>query len=120
MSLAQALLDQVLVLVAHPDDEAVACGTLLQRASEALVVYATDGAPRDAYFWQQYGTREAYALVRRAEAQQALAAIGLERFQFLGGAGFIDQELFRNLQHAAELLSEICGSFRPTAILSLA
>ena len=62
------LLGRTLVLVAHSDDEAVACGALLQRIAAPLVVFATDGAPRADFFWRQYGSRTAYAAVRREEA----------------------------------------------------
>jgi hypothetical protein len=34
-----------LIFVAHPDDETLACGGLLQRFPGALVVFATDGTP---------------------------------------------------------------------------
>ena len=55
------LLGKTLVIVAHPDDEIVGCGSLLQRVREPLVLFATDGAPRDRFFWENYGSREAYA-----------------------------------------------------------
>ena len=48
------LLGRTLVLVAHPDDETAGCGALLQRMDEPIIVFATDGAPRDKYFWGKY------------------------------------------------------------------
>jgi LmbE family N-acetylglucosaminyl deacetylase len=59
------LLGRTLVLVAHPDDEAVGCGALMQRMHEPVVVFATDGAPRDDYFWKTYGSRLRYSRVRQ-------------------------------------------------------
>src|SRR4051812_43592222 len=74
------LLGRTLVLVAHPDDEAVGCGNLLQRMQDPIVVYATDGAPRSKYFWSKYGSRERYAAHRLREAEEALESIGLQHF----------------------------------------
>src|SRR5262249_29498499 len=59
--MSQTLLQRPLLLVAHQDDEALGCGILLQRAEHAVVVFATDGAPADEYFWRQYGSRERLA-----------------------------------------------------------
>ena len=47
------LLGRTLVIVAHPDDETITCGGLLQRMRDPCVVFATDGAPEDAYFWSR-------------------------------------------------------------------
>ena len=71
------LLGKTLVLVAHPDDEAAGCGVLLQRIRQPVVVFATDGAPRDSFFWNKFGSREAYVQIRRDEALQALALLGI-------------------------------------------
>ena len=76
MDALQPLLGTILVLVAHPDDEVIGFGALMQRMKQAVVVFATDGAPRDQYFWQPHGSRHAYAEIRRQEAQQALAIAG--------------------------------------------
>ena len=67
------LLGRTLVIVAHPDDETITCGGLLQRMRDPCVVFATDGAPEDAYFWSRFGSRERYAAIREQEAQAALA-----------------------------------------------
>ena len=71
------LTGRVLVLVAHADDECVGYGALLQKMREPVLVIATDGAPRDEYFWGRFGSREAYAAVRREEARRAAQAVGL-------------------------------------------
>ncbi len=119
------LLGRTLVLVAHPDDEVAGCGALLQRVREPLILFATDGAPRDPYFWNKYGSREAYAQVRREEARVALGEIGVERVEFLAPSGspnqpFVDQDLFLNIPRALEALSEIVTAIRPEALLTLA
>ena len=71
------LTGRVLVLVAHADDECVGYGALLQKMREPVLVIATDGAPRDEYFWGRFGSRDAYAAVRREEARRAAQAVGL-------------------------------------------
>jgi LmbE family N-acetylglucosaminyl deacetylase len=115
------LLGRTLVLVAHPDDEAICSGGLLQRMREPIVIFATDGAPRDSFFWSRFGSRDAYAAVRAGEARQALHAAGVEHYAFLADKDvFIDQELFRSLDPAAGRLLDWVRHFRAEAILTLA
>lgn len=116
------LLGKTLVLVAHPDDEAAGCGALLQRMKEPVVAFATDGAPRDPYFWEKAGSREAYAEVRRREGRASLALAGVRYIEFLQGSEgyFTDQELFRCLAPALESLSALVGRYNPRALLTLA
>ena len=116
------LLGRTLVLVAHPDDECVVCGGLIQRMADPQVVFCTDGAPYDPYFWGRYGSREAYAELRAREAQHALRAVGVAKFEYLkrlDGLAFIDQELFRNLEAACDAAYRMVRRFRPQAILTL-
>lgn len=116
------LLVKTLVLIAHPDDEAVGCGALMQRMKEPVVVFATDGAPRDSYFWEKAGSREAYAELRRREARASLGLAGVRRIELLqaGEGCFTDQELFRCLTPAFESLSALVRRYRPEALLTLA
>ncbi|MGE5206649.1 MAG: PIG-L deacetylase family protein [Chlamydiota bacterium] len=116
------LLGKTLVLIAHPDDEAVGCGALLQRMREPVVVFATDGAPLDPYFWEKYGSRQAYAELRRQEARAALGLAGVRHVEFLraGEGYFTDQELFRCLPPALESFSALVHHYRPQVLLTLA
>jgi LmbE family N-acetylglucosaminyl deacetylase len=116
------LLGRTLVLVAHPDDECITCGGLLQRMREPVVVYATDGAPRDPYFWKAYGSREAYLRLRQQECRQALAQVGVRDVVFLADREprLVDQELFQNLAIGFELLLHEVTQQEPKAILTLA
>lgn len=118
----QPLLGATAMLVAHPDDEVIAFGALMQRMKKAVVIYATDGAPSDPYFWQDYGSREAYAEVRRQEARRALAIVNAEPV-FLSDSvedGIADQELFRRLPQAAKALNEVISELSPDCLLTLA
>ncbi|MFZ0705860.1 MAG: PIG-L family deacetylase [Candidatus Korobacteraceae bacterium] len=124
MAWINELLGRTLVLVAHPDDECIAFGALLQRMREPIVVFATNGSPRDPYFWQQYGSREAYAGLRREEAFASMHAAGVKDVIFLPdlteGEKLVDQELFQHLRPAYELLSELVHRRMVQALLTLA
>jgi LmbE family N-acetylglucosaminyl deacetylase len=122
MEQLRPLLGTTLVLVAHPDDEVIACGALMQKMQRAVVVFATDGAPRHKTFWQAYGSRQAYADIRRQEARRALKISGAcpvflaERVE----DGIVDQELFRNLPAAIAALEQVIAQVNPDAVLTLA
>jgi LmbE family N-acetylglucosaminyl deacetylase len=124
MAWIEELLGRTLVLVAHPDDECIAFGALLQRMREPMVVVATNGSPQDPYFWQQYGSREAYAALRRKEALASMHAAGVKDIVFLpdlpGGEELVDQELFQHLRPAYDLLSELARRRMVEALLTLA
>lgn len=120
------LLGRTLVLVAHPDDEAVGCGALLQRMREPIVAFCTDGAPRDEYFWKKFRSRLAYARMRQDEARRALAIIGISEIEFLSeiplssGEGMVDQELHHHMDAASERLTGLVRRHRPEAIVTTA
>ncbi len=116
------LTGRVLVLVAHADDESVGYGALLQRMREAVVVIATDGAPRDSFFWQRFGSRECYAAVRRDEARRAMAVAGVRELVLLAeeDSRLEDQRLFLNLAAAYGQLETLVERVRPEAIATLA
>jgi len=124
MAWIDELFGRTLILVAHPDDECVAFGALLQRMREPLVVFATNGSPADPYFWKKHGSREAYAALRRREALASMSAAGVKDVIFLadlpGGEALVDQELFRNLRGAFDLLADIVRRRMISALLTLA
>jgi LmbE family N-acetylglucosaminyl deacetylase len=113
---------RVLVLVAHADDESVGYGALLQKMSEAIVVIATDGSPIDRFFWDKFGSREAYAAVRREEARNAMRLAGIRELVLLAeeDSRLEDQRLFLNLPAAYARLEELMKRTRPEAIATLA
>jgi LmbE family N-acetylglucosaminyl deacetylase len=112
----------VLVLVAHADDESVAYGALLLRMREAVVVIATDGVPRDEYFWGPFGSRENYRALRRDEARRAAQLAGVHKFVLLADedSRLEDQRLFLNLAPAYQRLEKLAEWVRPESIATLA
>lgn len=115
------LLRRTLVLVAHPDDESVSCGALLQRIASPLVVFCTDATPESPYFWGAYDSREAYQNLRRTEAMKALRTAGVNDFEFFAATSdslFRDQYLYRVLPEAIKALDRLVLRFRPDAILA--
>lgn len=124
MAWIDELFGRTLVLVAHPDDECISFGTLLQRMREPVVVFATNGSPQDPYFWKSHGSREAYADLRRKEAFASMQAAGVKDVVFLsdfpGGQHLVDQQLFRNLNVAFNLLVDLVRRRMLQAVLTLA
>src|SRR5690348_7897548 len=114
---------RTLIIVAHPDDEAVTCGSLMQRMREPHVLFCTDGAPLDPYFWSRYDSREAYSLLRQKEARLALSHLGVTSVEFLkiqSGEHIIDQHLFERLPQAIEAVFQVVSRICPEALLTLA
>src|SRR6476660_3751995 len=123
MATLAPLMENTLVVVAHPDDETIGCGCLMQRMFEVRVAFATDGAPLDRQFWPKYQDREHYASVRKLEASDALAYVDADQMEFLTdeeGETFPDQELYRHLSEAAQALRAVVERVSPAAIITLA
>jgi N-acetylglucosamine malate deacetylase 2 len=115
------LFGRPLIFVAHPDDETLACGGLLQRLPASLVVFATDGAPAGYGLERKFGSMKAYAQLRFQEASRALSHIPNAAFKWItrpDGSHFNDGHLYEDLAAAATSLRSIAQSFSPDAIVS--
>lgn len=93
-------------------------------SKEAGIVFCTDGAPEEEYWWKKHGSRSAYAKLRQQEARAAAHAIGVEEVFFLGdhereSYEFSDQKLFRVLDRAFDELLAVTRSFQPKALVTL-
>ena len=74
----ERIAERVAIVVAHPDDETLFCGSLLSRLDDAVLIHVTDGAPADLIDARRLGFagRAAYAAARASELDAALAALG--------------------------------------------
>jgi len=109
----------VLVVVAHPDDEAIGAGGLLTGIPDAVVVHVTDGAPRDERYAQSKGfrTREEYARARRREVANALAHAGITPDR-CRGLGYVDGEATQQMVELVFDVANLIEEVRPDVVLT--
>ncbi len=109
---------QLVVVAAHPDDEAAGAASLLLRARGAAVVHLTDGAPRESRLWGvAVPDRSRYAELRRAEARAALAEAGVTPDRIFA-LGAVDQEAVEVLAPLARELAAILEALEPRLVVS--
>jgi N-acetylglucosamine malate deacetylase 2 len=114
-------LGRILVLAAHPDDEILGCGGLLQRATSSLVIFGVDGAPPHYGFENTFGSLNQYSTERFSEAARALRLLRNNSFQRLNkgeGNWFVDQHLFQEFAEAYRSLVQIAGRFAPDTLVT--
>jgi LmbE family N-acetylglucosaminyl deacetylase len=114
----------ILVVVAHPDDEGAASPYLARAIDEGkrvAIAYGTRGGNGA----NQVGTEQAGALadIREIEARRAVASLGITNVWFLGGSDTASQNLLQSLTswgHGAALenLVRIVRLTRPEIIMT--
>jgi len=110
---------RVVVIVAHPDDEAIGAGAVLRGFPDVHVVHVTDGAPLDPGYAQSrgYESRDDYAQARRNEVVAALNVIGLpaERIRSLG---IVDGEAAWHLVELCHKVADLFDELQPDVVLT--
>ena len=110
---------KAVLLVAHPDDETIGASACMGRICNCMVVFLTDGAPRDPALRspRATGSRAKYARMRRDEAITALALVGVtpNRILFLGG---VDQEAVHEAPILAERFATLLQQIQPDIIIT--
>jgi LmbE family N-acetylglucosaminyl deacetylase len=114
----------ILLVVAHPDDEGAATPYLARAIDEGkrvAVAYGTRGSSGE----NQVGAEQAAALgeIREIEARRACATLGIDKVWFLGGKDTASQDVLQSLAnwgHGATLenLVRIVRITRPEVILT--
>jgi LmbE family N-acetylglucosaminyl deacetylase len=112
-------LPTTLVIVAHPDDEAIGAGGLLAGLPDAVVAHVTDGAPRDVRYAQSRGfqTREEYARARRREVVNALSHAGISPDR-CRDFGYVDGEASMQLLELVFDVADLMDEIRPDIVLT--
>ena len=114
----------ILLVVAHPDDEGAATAYLaraLDEGKRVAVVYGTRGSSGG----NEVGAEQASALgaIREIEARRALATLGITNVWFLGGKDTASQDVLQSLanwEHGAALeqLVRLVRLTRPEVVLT--
>lgn len=112
-------LPRIVVLVAHPDDEAIGAGAALRGIPDVTVVHVTDGAPNDEEYAQRRGfaSRAAYAQARREEVVAALEIIGIPPAR-IRNLGFVDGEAAWHLIDLSNRVAEVLEELEPDVVLT--
>lgn len=110
------MMQDLLVVSAHPDDETIGASTLL--ASAVAIVHVTDGAPRNMFDAHRYGfeTAERYAAARRCELEAAMKVAGVS--PKLIEVGVPDQHATFEIASIAAELRRIVKELQPRVVLT--
>ena len=105
---------ELLLIVAHPDDETVGFGGQLAKLQRTRMLHVTDGAPRDLRDAVAHGFSSAadYAKARQRELAAALAEAGLPA-NAAENLGIADQQAARQMPIIARRIAAVLAERRP-------
>jgi len=110
---------RVLLVAAHPDDEAIGAGALLHALPDVIVVHVTDGAPADNRVARRKGfaNRDEYAAARHREVVDALSLVGIDETR-IRNFGFVDGQASFHLVDLSHQLIDLLLEFDPEVVLT--
>jgi LmbE family N-acetylglucosaminyl deacetylase len=119
LAAGERIVEPVVLLVAHPDDEIIGAGSRLHLCENLTLVHVTDGAPRDLQDARAHGfyTAQAYAAARRRELDRALEAAGARPVHRVS-LDVPDQEASLNLTHIANRLTRVFAEAHPELVIT--
>ena len=103
------------IVVAHPDDETLGCGSLFTRVADLTIIHVTDGAPKSGDDAARHGfaTPAGYAAARRRELETAASLAGLPADRLVS-LGWSDQEASL---HMIEIARELARRLAATEVV---
>ncbi|MES2179731.1 MAG: PIG-L deacetylase family protein [Gemmatimonadota bacterium] len=110
---------QLLIVVAHPDDEAIGAGALLRHYPSATIAHLTDGGGVGEHTAVARGfeCRADYATARRAEVLAALSLVGIPD-QRVRALGIPDGEAGHRLLECCQEVIDLIDDVRPDVVLT--
>lgn len=107
---------RTVLLVAHPDDESIGAGLLLQRLRHAYIVFCANGPSWWPPDWLNYGLPHTRAQLRKQEAHHAIGITGKNHsIQFLG---YPDGWLVTHLNDAYRSLDHLLRAWQPQHLVT--
>lgn len=108
-----------IIFAAHPDDEIIGIASCLTRFAKILVVYITDGVPRDISFTQYAGftTQDEYCRARYTETICALEKVNFHKENALW-LHYFDQEVHTRIIDLMEEVKKIIIDYEPRIVIT--
>lgn len=110
---------KLLIVVAHPDDEAIGAGALLVQYPNATIAHLTDGGGvgEQTARVRGFASRSDYAAARRSEVCTALSLVGIPTHR-VRSLGIPDGEAGRCLVEGCKAVMDLFDDCQPDVVLT--